>query len=188
MNGRIEEYLSVLEASLVDCPGRKKILEEVKDHLISACASYEARGLEGADAAQSAISDFGDMDRFAEDMKAEHGGRASQSPSARSFSVVFGGLAGALLSSFGLIDTSGGELALSGGNEWTPVVTGIGMIAGAFLLRLEPIRGHCGSLSVLSSDSSSLSSFGIRSNSDRSEVSILFRSMSSLLTTRHLMA
>lgn len=139
-NDKIEEYLSALEANLVDCPGRKKVLEEVKDHLISACASYEARGLDGADAAQSAISDFGDMDRFAEDMKDEHRGLVAQSPSARFLSVVFGGLAGALMSSFGLIDTSGGELALSGGNEWTPVVIGIGIIAGPFLLSLDPIR------------------------------------------------
>lgn len=61
MNDRIEEFLSTLEANLVDLPERKKVLEEVKDHLISACASYEARGLDGAEAAQSAISAFGDV-------------------------------------------------------------------------------------------------------------------------------
>ncbi|MGI8774746.1 MAG: permease prefix domain 1-containing protein [Actinomycetota bacterium] len=140
MNSRIKEYLSALEANLVGCPERKKVLDEVRDHLISSCASYEARGLDGAEAAQSAISDFGDVGPFADDMKAEHSGLATQNSSVRFLSIVFGGFAGALMTSFGLIDTSGGELAVAGGNEWTPVVTGTGIILGAFLLSLQPIR------------------------------------------------
>lgn len=46
------------------------------------------------------------------------------------------------MTSFGLIDTSGGEVAVTGGNEWTPLVTGLGFIAGAFLLSLVPTRGR----------------------------------------------
>lgn len=140
MNIVIAEYLSVLEANLIGCPGRKRLLEEVKDHLISACASYEARGLDPADAAQAAVSDFGEMSRFADEMKAEHGGRASQNPNVRFLSFVFGGLVGAVMTSLGLIDTSGGEVTVTGGNEWTPLVTGLGFIAGAFLLSHGPTR------------------------------------------------
>lgn len=75
-------------------------------------------------------------------MKAEHSGLATQHPGVRFLLIVFGGLTGALMTSFGLVDTSGGELAVGGGNEWTPVVTGIGIILGAFLLSRDLMRRH----------------------------------------------
>jgi hypothetical protein len=45
---------------------------------------------------------------------------------------IVGGLGfGALCTSFGLIDTGSGTIQVTGGNEWTPVVTGAGALAGA---------------------------------------------------------
>jgi len=40
--------------------------------------------------------------------------------------VLLGAAIGALCTSFGLIDTSLGQIAVYGGNEWTPFVTGLG--------------------------------------------------------------
>lgn len=56
--------------------------------------------------------------------------------------VVVGAALGALSTSFGLIDTTFGELSLGYGNEWTPVVTGTGIIAGGAVGATSFFRRH----------------------------------------------
>jgi hypothetical protein len=49
---------------------------------------------------------------------------------------------GALVTSFGLIDLTPGEIQVAGGNEWTPVVTGAGALTGAVVGMTSFFRRH----------------------------------------------
>ena len=56
--------------------------------------------------------------------------------------VLLGAAIGALCTSFGLIDTSLGQIAVYGGNEWTPFVTGLGTLIGATVGATPFFRHH----------------------------------------------
>ena len=56
--------------------------------------------------------------------------------------ILLGAALGALATSFGLIDTTLSWVSFSGGNEWTPVVTGVGVVAGAVVGSTEFFRRH----------------------------------------------
>jgi len=56
--------------------------------------------------------------------------------------VLLGAAIGALCTSFGLIDTSLGQIAVYGGNEWTPLVAGLGTLIGATVGATPFFRHH----------------------------------------------
>jgi hypothetical protein len=57
-------------------------------------------------------------------------------------SSLGGLLLGALVTSFGLIDLTLGEIQVAGGNEWTPVVTGAGALTGVVVGATSFFRRH----------------------------------------------
>jgi hypothetical protein len=56
--------------------------------------------------------------------------------------ILLGAAIGTLFTSFGNVDTSLGQIAFGGGNEWTPLVTGIGTVIGATVGATPFFRHH----------------------------------------------
>lgn len=143
MNEVIERYLFELSTFLrVSGPARKGLLAEIRDHLLSASSYYESSGLSPSKAARRAVSDFGDAEEMAEQFDSEEMLTQRSGPMTKAAALVLGAMVGTLMTSFGLIDTQPGGIGLSGGNEWTPVVTGGGTLLGAMLFALPLIRRH----------------------------------------------